>query len=215
MNIPLFKHLTNQEIDELLLITHERRYKKRMVIFMEGEQREAVYFIKYGSVKAYKIDEEGNKQVISLLKEGDMFPHVGFFDQSPYPATAEVVSDTELLVIRIKDFEQLLLKRPQMSIKVMTVMGQKIIDLQNRIQDFISKDVQQRFIQVIIKMASEHGKKHEKGIYLEVPLTNQDFANMVGTTRETVNRMLTQLRKRKVIHLERDGILIYNINDLS
>ncbi|MDI3412008.1 Crp/Fnr family transcriptional regulator [Bacillus sonorensis] len=104
-----------------------------------------------------------NEQVISLLQSGDMFPHVGFFDRSPYPATAEAVQETELIVIRIADFDDLLMKYPQMTIKVMEIMGKKIIDLQERIQGFISKDVQHRLTHALMKLAAEHGVRKGKG----------------------------------------------------
>ncbi|MGM0878145.1 MAG: Crp/Fnr family transcriptional regulator [Bacillota bacterium] len=160
------------------------------------------------------MDEDGNEQVISLLHSGDMFPHVGFFDQSPYPATVEVVQDAELLVIHINDFEKLLMQWPQIAIKVMKIMGLKILDLQERVQDFISKDVQHRLTHALLRVTVEHGEAQDAGIYINLPITNQDFANMVGTSRESINRILNQLKKEKVLKVDRHGILIYDIDKL-
>jgi CRP/FNR family transcriptional regulator, cyclic AMP receptor protein len=211
----VFSGLNEEELQLVETITNTRPYKKRMNVFMEGEVREAVFFILSGIVKAYKIDEEGNEQVISILHEGDMFPHVGFFDESSYPATVEVVDDAELLVIRIDDFEDLMMKHPQISIKVMKMLGQKILDLQERIQGFISKDVQHRFIHTLLKLAEEQGMEQENGIYLNISITNQDFANMVGTSRESISRALTKMKKQGLLKADRQGILIYDIKKLA
>ncbi|MDY7220747.1 Crp/Fnr family transcriptional regulator [Halalkalibacterium halodurans] len=135
-------------------------------------------------MKAYKIDEAGNEQVISLLRDGEMFPHVGFFDRSPYPVTVEVLQHTELVVIRVDDFDELLCHDPQLTMKLMQIMGSKIIELQERIQSFISKDVQHRLAHALINLAAERGVKKGDGVYIQLPITNQDFANLIGTSRE-------------------------------
>lgn len=214
-SMSIFSGLSDTELQQVVEISNKREYKKRMYVFMEGEPREAVFFISTGVVKAYKIDEDGNEQVISLLHPGDMFPHVGFFDHSPYPATVEVVQDAEILVIRIDDFDELLMRQPQIAIKVMKIMGQKIIALQQRVQDFISKDVQHRIIHSLVRLAEDHGEKTAKGIYIDVPITNQDFANMVGTSRESINRILNQFKKQRLLSADRQGILIHDIEELQ
>ncbi|MFT0800968.1 Crp/Fnr family transcriptional regulator [Bacillus swezeyi] len=211
----IFSSLNDEEFKQIEEIAIKRRYQPRMFVFMEGEEREAVFFIKSGLVKAYKIDEDGNEQVISLLQSGDMFPHVGFFDGSPYPATAEAVQETELIVIRIDDFNELLMTYPEMTIKVMKIMGKKILDLQERIQGFISKDVQHRLTHALRKLAAEHGVQKGTGVYINLPITNQDFANMVGTSRETINRTLNEMKKKKLLTADRSGILIHDADWLN
>ncbi|QHZ49093.1 Crp/Fnr family transcriptional regulator [Bacillus sp. HSf4] len=206
----IFSDLNDEEFKQIEQIASKRKYQPRMFVFMEGEEREAVFFIKSGLVKAYKIDEDGNEQVISLLQSGEMFPHVGFFDRSPYPATAEAVQETELIVIRIDDFNHLLMTYPEMTIKVMNLMGKKILDLQERIQGFISKDVQHRLMHALEKLAAEHGVRKGKDVYINLPITNQDFANMVGTSRETINRTLNEMKKKKLLSADRSGILIHD-----
>lgn len=214
-NVPIFTGLGDEDLQMIANITVKRRYKKKTNVFLEGDRREAVFFIQSGVLKSYKVDDDGNEQVISILQSGDMFPHVGFFDESPYPATVEVVIDTELLVIRIDDFDELMMKQPQIAVKVMKVMGQKILHLQERLQDFISKDVQHRLIQALIRLAKENGIKHQEGTYVSLPITNQDLANMVGTSRESINRIINHFKKEKLIEADRHGFLIYNMDQLE
>lgn len=213
--IPLFSELNQEELQKVRAITTQRTYKKKEYVFMEGEKREAVFFIHSGTVKTFKVDKEGNEQIINLLRKGEMFPHIGFFDASPYPATAEVIQETELFVIRIDDFEELMLEHPQIAVKVMKMMSQKISELAQRIQTFISQDVRHRVIFSLLRLALESGKQTEQGVLIDMPITNQDFANMVGSSRETINRILNQLKKENLIEFGRDGILIRNMDQLN
>lgn len=208
---PLFSGLNIDELEHLESITVKRVYPKRQYVFMEGEPRESVYFIRQGTIKTFKVDRAGNEQIMNLLQKGEMFPHVGFFDVTPYPATAEAIEETELFVIRIEDFDQLIMGHPQIAVKVMRMMGQKIFMLTQRVQALISQDVRHRVIFTLIRLVEESGKPDEKGIRVDVPITNQDLANMVGTSRESINRVLSELKKNQLLHADRHGILVYDM----
>lgn len=212
--IQLFVELDEQELSRLDEITLKRTYRKNAHIFMEGEPRQAVFFIQKGIVKIYRIDPDGNEQVVSFLKEGDMFPHTGFFDAMPYPANAIVVEATELFVIPVNAFEQLILDMPSIAIKLMRVMGQKIRELQSKLYEFVTQDVNRRIVSFLIRMAGEHGQNENGSIRIDIPLTNQEFANMVGTTRETVNRVMNHLKKNGIIEMSRSSIVILDFEGL-
>ncbi|WP_027724948.1 Crp/Fnr family transcriptional regulator [Tuberibacillus calidus] len=212
--VPLFSELTHEELTKLSQITSEKTIGKKQFIFMEGEKREAVYFIRSGVVKVFRVDENGNEQVINLLQTGEMFPHIGFFDEGPYPSTAQAMEETHLLVIRVDDFNELLMMYPRIAIKVMKIMGQKIKQLANRIQEFISQDVQHRLIHTLLRLSDQH-LAEDGSATIEMPLTNQDVANMVGTTRETINRIFNQLKKEGLIETSRKRIYIPNVDALK
>lgn len=211
--VPLFSELNHEEISRLSMITSERIVNKKQFVFMEGEKREAVYFIRSGVVKTLRVDENGNEQVINLLQPGEMFPHVGFFDEGPYPSTAEAIQEAHLLVIRVDDFNELLMEYPRIAIKVMKMMGHQITQLAKRIQEFISDDVQHRIIHTLLRMAGK-SINEDGSASIDMPITNQDLANMVGTSRETINRIFNQLKKDGIIEANRKRIYIPNIDEL-
>lgn len=84
--MPLFQDLSEQELERVADIAIARRVTRKSVIFTEGSEKEAVFFIREGLVKTFKTDENGHEQIVSFLKTGDMFPHTGFFNQHPYPS---------------------------------------------------------------------------------------------------------------------------------
>lgn len=213
--VPIFRDLTGEELAQIQTITINRFYRKRTVVFSEGSDKEAVYFIQNGMVKAFKTDENGNEHIVSFLNTGDMFPHTGLFNSNPYPATAEAIVDTKLLAIPVRSFEQLLIRIPEISIKVMRVMSAKLEDLQQKLQELTGNDVQDRGLSFLLKLAEKYGTTRNGAIHIDVPMTNQEFASAIGTTRETVNRLINQLRKEGIMETDRSGYVIMDYDKLK
>src|SRR5690606_7867404 len=153
-----------------------------------------------------KNDFNGREQIVSVLKEGDMFPHVGFFRKGNYPAYSYVVENATLVVISISHFERLLLQHPQVCIKLFRVMGEKIVDLQNRLEAQILNNTYEQFIKLMLRLAESDGIDYKDGNKrLTSHYTNKELANMIGTTRETVSRTLTKLKKKELIDVDQNG----------
>lgn len=206
--MPLFHDLSEQELERVEEIAISRFVSKRSAIFTEGSEKEAVYFIQDGLVKTYKTDENGHEQIVSLLRTGDMFPHTGLFNPNPYPATAETIVDTHLLAIPVRSFERLVMNTPSIAIKMMRVMGDKIKELQDRLQVLTGQDVKHRALFFLLQLAEQHGDPQKNNITIHLPITHQEFANAIGTTRETINRLLNQFAKEKLLKVDRNRIVI-------
>lgn len=213
--MPLFQDLSEQELERVADIAIARCVTRKSVIFTEGSEKEAVFFIREGLVKTFKTDENGHEQIVSFLKTGDMFPHTGFFNQHPYPATAEAIVDTHLAAIPVRQFEHLMLQTPSIAVKLMRVMGEKIVELQEQLQTLSGLDVKHRVLSFLLKLAERHGDMQGNRITINLPVTHQEFANSVGSTRETVNRMLNQLEKENVLKTERNRIVILDLDALK
>ncbi|MFB9275154.1 Crp/Fnr family transcriptional regulator [Cohnella cellulosilytica] len=213
--VPLFHDLNPQEMERVEEITISRFIPRKSVIFAEGSEKEAVYFIKNGLVKTYKTDENGHEQIVSFLKTGDLFPHTGFFNQNPYPATAEAIVDTRLLAIPVKVFERLMLNTPSIAIKMMRVMGDKIRELQEKLQVLSGQDVKHRVLSFLLQLAEQHGDVQDNKITINLPMTHQEIANSIGTTRETINRLLNQFNKEDLLEVDRSRIVIIDLEALK
>lgn len=208
---PLFHELNNHEIGEIASISITREWNKGSHVFFQDEPIENVYFIFEGKVKIYKTDMEGKEQIVSLLKKGDMFPHVGFFRKGGYPAFSEILENSILIVVPIAQFEVVLIEHPDLCIKVLKVLGEKIIDFQERLESQILNNTYQQIMKLIIRLGKEHGQVLPDGsIILKSEFTNRDLARMIGTTRETVSRMLTKLKKEHRIKTDANHNLIFD-----
>ncbi|KAA9026087.1 Crp/Fnr family transcriptional regulator [Niallia endozanthoxylica] len=207
----LFRDLDKQEIDKIVEISISREWNKGSHVFLQDEPLENVYFIYDGKVKIYKTDVNGKEQIVSILKKGDMFPHVGFFRKGGYPAFSEVLENATLVVVPITQFERVLIDNPELCIKVFKVLGEKIVDLQERLESQILNNTYQQIIKLLLRLGKEHGQQLDDGrTLLKGEFTNRDLANMIGTTRETVSRTLTKLKKDKLIETDSDSALLFD-----
>jgi CRP/FNR family transcriptional regulator, cyclic AMP receptor protein len=205
----LFRELDDREIEKIVSVSLSREWIKGSLVFMQGEPMENVYFIHEGKIKIYKTDTHGKEQIVAILKKGDMFPHVGFFRKGEYPAFAEVMEKSTLVVVPISGFENVLIENPNLCIKVFKILGEKIVNLQNRLEELILNNTYEQIIKLLIRLAEEHGVELGNGsLLLKADFTNKDLAKMIGTTRETVSRTLTKMKKENLIEVDENGDII-------
>ncbi|XJZ26003.1 Crp/Fnr family transcriptional regulator [Bacillota bacterium Lsc_1132] len=211
----LFRGLNDHELNKVTEISISREWKKHSHVFLQGDPLENVYFIANGKIKIYKSDVNGKEQIVAIMKKGEMFPHVGFFRKGNYPAYAEVLNTSTLITVPITRFENVLIENPELSIKVFKVLGEKIVDLQNRLEEQILNNTYEQIVKLLIRLAQKDGKELEDGrMWLKAEFTNKDLANMIGTTRETISRTLTKMKKNKLINEDEKGNMILDPEQL-
>jgi CRP/FNR family transcriptional regulator len=213
-NIPFFSVIDDDTMAELTEIITFRKYRKGMLIFVEGEIGDAFYFVKTGLVKLSKTMEDGREQVLHFVKDGDIFAEILLFDKGPYPATAEVMKDSEIVIIRNSELENFLLDHPQATMQILIVMSKRLRQAQQQIRDLALYSTFDRLIATFLKLAREYGVKTNKGVKINLALGQQDIANMIGSSRETVARFMADLKKSKTILVEKQYITITDENKL-
>lgn len=212
----LFKDLSDNEMMPIVSLAKYHSYREGTHIFMQDEPLTNVYFIQEGTIKIYRTDLQGKEQIVNILVAGQIFPHQGFFRKGNYPAHAQVIENAKLIYIPIHLFEDFLTKNPQMCIKIFRILGDKIVDLQNRLEDQILHNTYEQIVSLLIRLATTHGKEVEKNVFIiKNHFTNRDMANMIGSSRETVNRTLNQLKKNELLSVNATGHFIVNIEDLK
>lgn len=206
--ITMFRDLPPPELERVASVAAFRTFRKKTVVFHEGDVLEAVYFIRRGMVKTFKTDEEGREHIVSLLGAGEMFPHTALFGASVCPATATALVDTDMAVFALKPFERLLLEAPAVAAHVIRALGEKIRDLQQKLQQLTGFDVRRRIVSFLLHAAETHGRSEGEGVRLNWPLTHQELADMLGTSRETVNRVLSDLRREGHLEFDRQSLVL-------
>lgn len=202
-NFPIFKDLSEYELDPIVDLTKHRFYPNGTHIFMQGDELTNVYFIHDGQVKIYQTDMQGKEQIINVLRAGDMFPHQGFFRQDDYPAHAEALEDSVLVYIPIQLFEDFLITHPEICVKLFRVLGDIIVDLQRRLREQILHSTYEQIIMLLLRLIHTHGEPLMNEQYrFTTQFTNRELANMIGSSRETVSRTLTQLKNKHCIKMD-------------
>lgn len=193
----------------------ERDYRRGRIIFVEGEPGEAVFFLREGRIKISKQTEDGREQILHFIHPGEMFAEVVLFDGGDYPATAEAVEDSRVGMIRNSDMERITLGSPGIALGILRIMSKRLRMAQKQINDLALMDTSRRMASTLMFLAAEQGVSCEKGIVIDMSLTNQDLANMIGTSRETANRILSDMRRQKALQVENRQIIIIDMKKLK
>lgn len=210
-----FSELGEDDLERIADISLERKYKKNMIIFMEGDPGEAFYYIKSGKVKIYRTYEDGKEHILHILGDGEVFGEATLFNNIPYPASAIVYEDSVIGIIKNRDLEKLMRENSEMTLKLIKILTKKLLFAQQKVRDLAFNDVFARTASQLVKLAADYGKKTGRGIRIEIQLSRQELADMVGTTRETVSRVISKFKKEKSITEEEDKIVILNEDKLK
>lgn len=213
--ISIFSQLKEEFLQKIDHISIIRNFAKGRIIFVEGEPGEAFYYIKSGLVKISKDSSDGREHILHILNEGHVFAEVTLFNNTSYPATAEVLEEAQIGIIKNNDLEKLIVENPEISLELIKYLNHRLIEAQNKVRNLALYDTFGRTAQALVKLADDYGKKTSEGIELELSISRQELANIVGTTRETVIRVLAAFKKEKSIELDKSHIKIKDIEKVK
>ncbi len=197
--VPLFESLNDPEIDALSELTFTRTFAKETVIILAEEEGNTLFIIKKGQVKVSIVSEEGREVILSLLGAGAVFGELSLLDGKPRSANVVATEDTELMTLRRPDFIQLICKTPQIATALLAELASRLRKTDRQIESLALLDVTSRISETLLQLASEQGIESEKNVVIRNRPTHQELANMSGTTRETVSRVLKQLESQGYI----------------
>lgn len=197
--IPLFAELDDEELDAIARLVKVRAYPKKMLVVQEGEPGNSMFIIISGSVKVSSYAPDGREVVLSILEKGDFFGEMALLDEEPRSATVTTMEDSELGQIRRSDFERLMLDMPQITRKLLAEMVSRLRRTSAVLERVSTMDVPQRLYNYLRDYCERRGIRALDGCY-EVRLpTHQLVADQLSTSRETVSRAISALKKDGVI----------------
>lgn len=211
----VFSSLSDSELDEVAPLMTRRSLRSDTVIFHENDPAAAFYMVRYGRVKIYTMSREGREQILAILGSGQIFGDVPVFDGGPYPASAAAMADSEIYLIKSQDFQELLRRYPEIAIKVIRVLGQRLRQSMELVRDLSFKQVPHRLAGLLLKLARDHGMDTGEGIQVDLAMSRQSIADTIGTSRETVTRELKKMEQAGIISINRRVVRITNLERLT
>jgi CRP-like cAMP-binding protein len=199
-NSSIFSNLSDDELTELAALSIEHGFMPNEFIFWDGDAPEWFYIVAEGKVKVLKHSSSGKEFIIAFFDPSEMFGEVAVFENKPYPASAQAVTETKVIGVRKDDFLTFLANRPQVALKIISILGGRLRDAQSRLRDFAGERVEQRLASVLLMLSAKLGPT--------IPFTRQEIADMVGTTIETTIRTMSTLRDRKIIRSVRGKVIV-------
>ena len=206
--VPIFSELSDEDISSLAHLALRKRYPKDTVVFFENEEGDFFFTILEGRIKVTILGDDGREVILSVLGPGDFFGEMALLDNEPRSATAIAVEESELLSLHRSDFQSVLNDNKSITSALIRVLSARLRRANHQISTLALLDVYGRVARVIVDMAREEGKRLRDGRIAFRRATHQEIANRIGTTRETVTRMLKDLERQGLIHVEGKEIVV-------
>ena len=200
----LFSDLEGAELDAVQRIAVSREYRKGQTIFNEGEPSRGFFLVVTGTVKVYRVGPDGRERVFHVVPAGEAFAEAAMFMES-YPAAAEaLVSPTMVVAIDKNGFKQLLTRDPRLSFKIMGTLVKWLSRMRDALTDLTLKEVPARFASYVLSLGGEPGKP------IKAVISKTMLAQILGTTKETLSRLLHRLAEHRILTYRGSAILVVN-----
>ena len=213
--VSFFADLSEEELQALSFATKRRTFRSGEVIFHRDDPGQVLYMIKEGKVKICIISPDGQEVSLTVFGKGEVFGEFALLDGLPRSTDAVALERVECYTLQRSDFLNAIQKNPKIAISVLEALSKRLRATDDMVEDLIFLDVYGRVAKKLLELADTHGVKTEDGIVIDVRLTQQELASMVGASRESVNKVLGYFTDMKFISTDKHRITIHRVNDLK
>ncbi|MCH7886803.1 MAG: Crp/Fnr family transcriptional regulator [Candidatus Marinimicrobia bacterium] len=207
-NLPLFGDLDDGELVEIWNHVQTRSYKKGNIILFEEDPGDSLFIIKEGKVKITRLSEEGREVILSILGEGEFFGEMSILDGESRSANVIALADSEVFVLKREEFINILTSNPQIAITLLEELAARIRKSDQQIEYLSLADAENRVAMTLLRLAEESGTFKMGQVTIEELPMQQDMANMSGTSRETISRMLSEFTEKEYIDRKGKKLII-------
>ncbi len=191
-----------------------RTYTRGDIIFQKDDPGQSLFIIEDGSVRIYVPGAQGMDLTLAVMGGGDFFGDLSLLDGRPRSASASALAETVVVTVERSDFTGLLRSRPEASLAILAEIAKRVRDTDQMATDLAFLDVGGRLARKLSELAGSHGVQRDGGILIDIPLTQEELANMIGVTRESVNRNLGVFRRLGFVSREGRKVLVRNPDGL-
>ena len=200
--VPLFATLDRTEFANLEPIFRIRAFQKNQVIFLEEEAGTYMYIVLAGKVKVTKSTAGGKESILTIHRQGDFFGEMSLLDGKSSPATVSAMEDCRIAAISATDFHRCLMTNEKVVRQIIKVLCGRLRHVWAQIQSLSYSTAEARIRGGIRQLSLKHGVADARGIIIDLKITHQEIAEMVGTSRETVTRTIARLQREGIILVE-------------
>jgi CRP-like cAMP-binding protein len=189
--------------------------RKGEVLFNEGEPGDSLYIVLSGKIKIGRRAADGRQNLIALMAPSDMVGELALFDPGPRTATATAVIDTRLARLRKQALRPWLASRPEIAEQLLRVLARRLRRTNDNLADLIFTDVPGRVAKTLLQMAGKFGSRDGGVLRVTHDLTQEEMAQLVGASRETVNKALADFASRGWLRLDGKSVIILDPERLA
>ena len=207
----IFCDLDLEQTSEISHLKISNTYKKGQTLFIQGNHPFGIYCINKGNIKLTKIGVDGKETIVRIVHSGDILGHRSLFTDDNYSATATAMEDTEVCFIDKKFILKVIKNNPCVALSLINKLSRDMGVAEKKLTSFHQKNVRERLAELILALKASHGVKIGDKWRIDLKLTREEMATMIGTANETVIRFMTEFKEAGII--EQEGKVLYITNE--
>ncbi|MCM3688723.1 MULTISPECIES: Crp/Fnr family transcriptional regulator [Kocuria] len=212
---PLFASLDDQAFAALTEELTEVELSRGSTLFHEGDPGDQLYFIVSGKIKLGRTAPDGRESLVAIMGPGELFGEMALFDPSPRSTSATAVSETRLAGLKHENLKKVIERSPDVSAQLLQALARRLRRTNESLADLVFSDVPGRVAKALLDLADRFGRPATDGILVAHELTQEELAQLVGASRETVNKALAEFVQRGWIRLEARAVVILDLQRLK
>lgn len=206
--VPIFSSLSDRELDLLLTYTTTKRLKKRAFLCRRGDPGLQLFALMEGRLRVVGEGGEGREVVFNFMDPGDVIGEISLLDSQPRSASVEAVEDSTLLVLHRRDLLPFFERNPKAAMKLASVLAERLRRLSELVEDTVFLGLPSRLAKKLLALAQRYGRATPKGLLIDLKLPQHELGELVGTSRESINKQLRQWAEEGIVHVERGYVTL-------
>lgn len=206
--VPMFAGLPADVLEDIGPLFIRSTYRAGDYVFFEGDSAHRLHIVQAGEVKLIKHSEGGQDVILRVFSAGELFGGVAFLAGMEYPASAQAQTDVKVLSVEGDTFQRIVQSYPSVAVTIIRVLAGRLEDAHEQMRQLAAERVERRLARVLLKLANQVGVSADEGVRIDMPITRQDLAEMIGTTLETVSRTISRWRRQGIVQAGREQITI-------
>lgn len=207
-DVDIFQDLAPDEVEILGKRAPMRTVPGDTTFFSPEDPSEVLFILKSGRVRLYRLSEEGKVLTTAIIEAGTIFGEMAILGQGMHDSYAESMTPCVLCLMSRDDVRELLLGDPRIALRITEIMGGRLLEAERRLSDFVFKSLPERIVTLLLTLGDRQPRLFFRSSRAEVPYTHEQLAEMVGTHRETVTKVLNELREQGLIELKRGKVVL-------
>ena len=214
-SVSIFEGIGDRELAELVQLTQTRRLKAREVLFRKGDEARQLYGVMSGRLTVSGAGDDGKEVVFAFLDPGEVIGEVALLDGNPRSGTVEAVDDSELFSLHRRDLFPFLERYPRVTLNLAAVLAARLRRLSELMEDTLFLTLPSRLAKKLVALAQAYGKRTPAGVRIGVRLPQAELGELVGATRESINKQMRAWSEQGLVEVDRGFITIVDEDALE
>jgi CRP/FNR family cyclic AMP-dependent transcriptional regulator len=212
---PLFERLAPEEAQRLDVRSLARSFRKKEIVYFPDEPGESVLVLARGRVKINAVSPDGRETIFAFIESGELFGELAILDGEPRNEFAEAVEESLVMAVPREELLWLMQRRPDVALHVSKLLGFRVRRIENRLRNLLFRSTRERAVSLLLELLASHGRMDGARWEIRLRLSHHEFANLIGSTRETVTATLGQLQREGLIEIRRRRIAVLDRQRLN